>query len=262
MTQLNNKTALITGSTSGIGLAIAHALARAGANIMLNGFGDEKEIEALRSSLEKTYHVSVRYSAADVANKDALETMVAYTIKELGGLDILVNNAGIQYVAPVIEFPDEKWEAILAINLTSAFRLSKLALPHMIKADWGRIVNIASAHGMVASPFKSAYVAAKHGLVGLTKTVALELAESNITCNVICPGYVKTPLVEKQIAEQAKAYKISEDRVIKEILLAAQPNKKFIKPENLADLVVFLCSDSAEGMTGEVIAMDGGWTAH
>ncbi len=262
MTHLKNKTALITGSTSGIGLAIAHALARAGANIMLNGFGDAKEIEAIRSDLEKTYHVSVGYSAADVANKEALETMVEKTVKELGGLDILVNNAGIQYVAPVIEFPDEKWEAILAINLTSAFRLSKLALPHMIKADWGRIVNIASAHGIVASPFKSAYVAAKHGLVGLTKTVALELAESNITCNVVCPGYVKTPLVEKQIAEQAKAHKISEDAVIRDVLLQSQPNKKFIKPENLADLVVFLCSASAEGMTGEVISMDGGWTAH
>lgn len=262
MAHLKNKTALITGSTSGIGLAIAHALAKAGANIMINGFGDAKEIEALRSSLEKTYHVSVGYSGADVANKEALETMVEKTVKELGGLDILVNNAGIQYVAPVIEFPDEKWEAILAINLTSAFRLSKLALPHMIKADWGRIVNIASAHGIVASPFKSAYVAAKHGLVGLTKTVALELAESNITCNVVCPGYVKTPLVEKQIAEQAKAHKISEDAVVRDVLLKSQPNKKFIKPENLADLVVFLCSASAEGMTGEVISMDGGWTAH
>ncbi len=262
MTSLKNKTALITGSTSGIGLAIAHALARAGANIMLNGFGDEKEIEAIRVSLEKTYNVSVRYSSADVANKAALETMVKDTVKTLGALDILVNNAGIQYVAPVIEFPDEKWEAILAINLTAAFRLSKLALPHMIQSDWGRIVNIASAHGMVASPFKSAYVAAKHGLVGLTKTVALEMAESNITCNVLCPGYVKTPLVEKQIAEQAKVHNLSEDRVVKDILLAAQPNKKFIKPENLADLVLFLCSDSAEGMTGEVIAMDGGWTAH
>ena len=262
MTHLKNKTALITGSTSGIGLAIAHALAKAGANIMLNGFGDATEIEVLRSSLEKTYHVSVGYSGADVANKEALETMVEETIKKLGSLDILVNNAGIQYVAPIIEFPDEKWEAILAINLTSAFRLSKLALPYMIGANWGRIVNIASAHGIVASPFKSAYVAAKHGLVGLTKTVALEQAESNITCNVVCPGYVKTPLVEKQIAEQAKAYKISEDSVVKDVLLKCQPNKKFIKPENLADLVVFLCSDSAEGMTGEVISMDGGWTAH
>jgi 3-hydroxybutyrate dehydrogenase len=262
MSQLKNKTALVTGSTSGIGLAIAHALAKAGANIMLNGFGDIKEIEALKNMLQKTYHVTVGYSAADVADKAALEKMVADTIQLFGRFDILVNNAGIQYVAPIIEFPDEKWEAILSINLTSAFRLSKLALPYMIKGDWGRIVNIASAHGMVASPFKSAYVAAKHGLVGLTKTVALEMAESNITCNVVCPGYVKTPLVEKQIAEQAKAYKISEDQVIKDVLLQAQPNKKFIKPENLADLVVFLCSDSAEGMTGEVIAMDGGWTAH
>lgn len=262
MTHLKNKTALVTGSTSGIGLAIAQSLAKAGANIMLNGFGNATEIEALRNSLVKTYSVSVGYSAADVSDKKALEAMVENTVKELGGLDILVNNAGIQYVAPVMEFPDEKWDAILAINLTSAFRLSKLALPYMMKADWGRIVNIASAHGMVASPFKSAYVAAKHGLVGLTKTVALEFAESNITCNVVCPGYVKTPLVEKQIVEQAKAHKISEEAVIKDVLLHSQPNKKFIKPENLADLVAFLCSNSAEGMTGEVIAMDGGWTAH
>lgn len=262
MTNLKNKTALVTGSTSGIGLAIAEALAKAGANIVLNGFGDTAEIESLKNALQKKYHVSVHYSAANVADKTALESMVSETLELFGSLDILVNNAGIQYVAPILEFPDDKWEAILAINLTSAFRLSKLALPCMIKANWGRIVNIASAHGIVASPFKSAYVAAKHGLVGLTKTIALEMAETNITCNVVCPGYVKTPLVEKQIAEQAKAYKISEDQVIQDVLLKAQPNKKFIKPENLADLVVFLCSDSAEGMTGEVIAMDGGWTAH
>lgn len=262
MTNLKNKTALVTGSTSGIGLAIAEALAKAGANIMLNGFGDAAEIEALKNTLQKNYHVSVHYSAANVADKSALETLVAEINHLFGSLDILINNAGIQHVAPLIEFPDDKWEAILAINLTSAFRLSKLALPYMLKANWGRIVNIASAHGMVASPFKSAYVAAKHGLVGLTKTIALEMAETNITCNVVCPGYVKTPLVEKQIMEQAKAHKISADQVIKEVLLKSQPNKKFIKPENLADLVVFLCSDSAEGMTGEVIAMDGGWTAH
>ncbi len=261
MTTLNNKTALITGSTSGIGLAIAHALAKAGANIVLNGFGEESEINALKDTLSKTYSVAVNYSAADVTNKAAIEQMMAETIQSFGSLDILVNNAGIQYVAPIVEFPDDKWDAILAINLTAAFRLSKLALPYMLKAKWGRIVNIASAHGIVASPFKSAYVAAKHGLVGLTKTIALETAESNITCNVICPGYVKTPLVEKQIIEQAKAHQISQDQVIKEVLLKSQPNKKFVKPENLAALVAFLCSSFADDMTGEVIAMDGGWTA-
>ena len=261
MTTLNNKTALITRSTSGIGLAIAHALAKAGANIVLNGFGEESEINALKDTLSKTYSVAVNYSAADVTNKAAIEQMMAETIQSFGSLDILVNNAGIQYVAPIVEFPDDKWDAILAINLTAAFRLSKLALPYMLKAKWGRIVNIASAHGIVASPFKSAYVAAKHGLVGLTKTIALETAESNITCNVICPGYVKTPLVEKQIIEQAKAHQISQDQVIKEVLLKSQPNKKFVKPENLAALVAFLCSSFADDMTGEVIAMDGGWTA-
>lgn len=259
---LEGKSAIITGSTSGIGLAAAKALAEQGADITLNGFGDINEIHKLMEGLQSQYNCKVLYSPADVSKADALEEMVETTLKGLGSVDILVNNAGIQYVAPITEFPDEKWDAILAINLTSAFKLIKLTLPHMIKREWGRIVNIASAHGIVASPFKSAYVASKHGMVGLTKTVALETAETNITCNVVCPGYVKTPLVDKQIVEQAKAHNISEDRVVKEILLHSQPNKKFIKPEHLGQLVAFLCSPAGEGMTGEVIAMDGGWTAH
>lgn len=262
MKALEGKTAIVTGSTSGIGLAIAHSLAHAGASIMLNGFGDPKEIEKIQKDLERKYNCKVSYSAADVSNGDAVKQMVTETKEKLGSVDIIVNNAGIQFVSPIVDFPDEKWHAIMGINLFSAFKLTKEALPYMLKNNWGRIINIASAHGLVASPFKSAYVAAKHGMVGLTKTVALEMAETNITCNAVCPGYVKTPLVEKQIAEQAKAHGISEERVVKEVLLASQPNKKFIQPEHLGDLVAFLCSPAGDSMTGEIISMDGAWTAH
>lgn len=259
---LSGKTAIVTGSTSGIGLAIAHSLANAGANIMLNGFGDLKEIEKIRDEMESRHGCKVAYCGADVSNGEAVSQMVVEALEKLGSVDIIVNNAGIQHVCPISDFPDEKWHAIMGINLFSAFKLTKEALPYMLKKNWGRIINIASAHGLVASPFKSAYVAAKHGMVGLTKTVALETAETNITCNVVCPGYVKTPLVEKQIVEQAIAHGISEERVVKEVLLASQPNKKFILPEHLGDLVAFLCSPAGDSMTGEIISMDGGWTAH
>lgn len=261
MTTLKGKTALITGSTSGIGLAIAHAFAKQGANITLNGFGNPDEIQKIRKEIETQYKVGVLYFPADVSDSMAINEMVEKTIKAFGSIDILVNNAGIQHVAAVVDFPEEKWQSILAINLTSAFTLIKATLPLMLKKNWGRIINIASAHGVIASPYKSAYVAAKHGIVGLTKTVALETAETNITSNVICPGYVKTPLVDKQISEQAKVHNISEERVIKEVLLKSVPSKRFINPEHLADLAVFLSSESAEGMTGSVLTMDGGWTA-
>ncbi len=258
---LQGKTAIITGSTSGIGLAIAHSLAEVGANITLNGFGDASEIERIKQELQDKYKVKVFYSSADVSKTADVQKMVEGTVTALGGADIMVNNAGIQYVSSIVDFPEEKWDSIIAINLSAAFRTIKATLPVMLKSGWGRIINIASAHGMVASPYKSAYVSAKHGLVGLTKTVALETAETNVTCNVICPGYVKTPLVEHQIAEQAKVHNIPEDRVIKEVILKTQPNKKFIHAEHLGKMVTFLCSDAGEGMTGEVIAMDGGWTA-
>lgn len=258
---LEGKAAIITGSTSGIGLAISHALAGAGANITLNGFGPTAEIEKTMQEMKTQHNVQVIYSSADVSDGKQIQKMVDDTIKAFGHVDIIVNNAGIQYVAPITEFPDEKWDSILAINLSSAFKLIKATLPSMAARKWGRIINIASAHGLVASPYKSAYVAAKHGLVGLTKTVALETAETPITCNVVCPGYVKTPLVDKQIAEQAVAHGISPERVVKEILLKSQPNKRFIKSESLAQLVLFLCSPAAEEMTGQVLSMDGGWTA-
>jgi len=258
---LKGTSAIVTGSTSGIGLAIAKVLAKNGANITLNGFGDKDEIEKERKMLEGEYKIKAIYSPADVSQPEAIQKMVADSRETFGRVDILINNAGIQFVAPIIEFPQEKWNAILNINLTSAFSAIKAVLPLMKEKNWGRIINIASAHGLVASAYKSAYVAAKHGLVGLTKVVALEMAETNITCNVICPGYVKTPLVDKQIAEQAKAHGIGEDQVVKEILLKTQPNKKFIKAEDIGAMAVFLCSSAGEAMTGEIISMDGGWTA-
>jgi 3-hydroxybutyrate dehydrogenase len=259
MTQ--RQSALITGSTSGIGLAIAQALAHAGHDVMLNGFGDPASIEAVRRQLAEDAGVRVAYSGADMSRPAAIAQMVREAEEQFGGVDILVNNAGVQHVAPVDEFPDEKWEQIVGINLSSNFYAIKAVLPGMKRRNRGRIVNIASAHGLVASPFKAAYVAAKHGVVGLTKTVALELAETAITCNAVCPGYVKTPLVEGQIRDQAKAHGMSEEEVVRHVILASQPNKRFVALEELAQVVLFLCSDAAASITGAALPVDGGWTA-
>jgi 3-hydroxybutyrate dehydrogenase len=258
---LKGKTALVTGSTSGIGLGIAKALAAQGANVVINGFGPKEEIDQLCSQLAAETGVKVTYSAADMSKPAEIRAMMSEAEKVHGSLDILVNNAGIQNVSPVEEFSDEKWDAIMAINLSSNFHTIKAAIPGMKKRGWGRIVNLASVHGLVASPFKSAYVAAKHGVLGLTKTVALELAETDITCNAICPGYVHTPLVDKQIGEQAIAHGIPREKVIRDVLLASQPNKKFVGVEQIAGLVQFLCSPAASTMTGSILTMDGGWTA-
>ena len=259
---LNGKTALVTGSTSGIGLGIAEALAEKGANIVLNGFGDQAEIERLRKRLADTNRVRVTYDGADMSKGNAIETMMNAALAEFGAVDILVNNAGIQHVAPVDEFPVNKWNAIIAINLRAAFHTTRLALPGMKKKGWGRVINIASAHALVASPFKSAYVAAKHGIAGLTKTVALEVAEQGITVNAICPGYVWTPLVEKQIPDTAKARGLTEEQVKRDVLLAAQPTRKFVAVTEVADFAVFLAGDSAASITGTILPIDGGWTAH
>jgi 3-hydroxybutyrate dehydrogenase len=259
---LEGKVAVVTGSTSGIGLGIARGLAAAGASIVLNGFGDTAEIEATLDQLEKSFHVPALYLGADMSKPASIENMVAAVLKSWGRVDILVNNAGIQHVAPLESFPVEKWNAILAINLASAFHTTRLALPSMRTNKWGRIINIASAHGLVASPFKSAYVAAKHGMVGLTKVTALETAEDGITCNAICPGYVWTPLVEAQIEDQAKAHGIARETVIRDVLLKNQPNKRFAMVEEMAALAVFLASDAASSITGTALPVDGGWTAH
>ena len=258
---VKGKTALVTGSTSGIGLGIATRLAAEGANIVLNGFGDAAQIEALRKDLAAKNGVQVVYDGADMTKPDAIAAMMKKAIDKFGAIDILVNNAGVQHVAPVDEFPVDKWDLIIALNLSSAFHSTRLALPAMKKRRWGRIVNIASAHALVASPFKSAYVSAKHGLAGFTKTVALEVAQQGITANAICPGYVRTPLVDKQIPEQAKAHGISEDRVIREVILAPQPTKEFVKVEEVAALAAYLCSDAAAAITGAMLSIDGGWTA-
>jgi 3-hydroxybutyrate dehydrogenase len=259
---LKNKVSLITGSTSGIGLGIARALAGAGSAIVLNGFGKPEEIEAVRDGVAKEYGVRVAYSGADMSNPTSIAEMIETTLGQFGRIDILVNNAGIQHVAPLQEFPPAKWDAILAINLSSAFHTTRLSLPSMIANKWGRIINIASAHGLVGSAYKSAYVAAKHGMLGLTKVTALEVAEQGITCNAICPGYVYTPLVEAQIEGQAKAHGIPREQVIREVLLAQQPNKRFATVEELGAFAVFLASDAAASITGTSIAVDGGWTAH
>jgi 3-hydroxybutyrate dehydrogenase len=259
---LTGKAAVITGSTSGIGLGIAESLAASGANIVLNGFGDPKTIEETRTKLARDRNVGVVYSAADMTKAAEIEAMMALAKKEFGRVDILVNNAGIQHVDPIEDFPTDKWDAIIAITLTAAFHATRLVVPSMKQENWGRIVNIASAHALVASPFKSAYVAAKHGLAGLTKTVALEVAEHGITVNAVCPGYVLTPLVEHQIPEQAKARGISEKEVIRDVLLAAQPTKRFITVPEVASLVNYLCSDDAKSITGAILPIDGGWTAH
>jgi 3-hydroxybutyrate dehydrogenase len=258
---LKEKVAVITGSTSGIGLGIAHAFAAQGINLVINGLGDANEIEALRQDLSATYKVQVLYHPADMTKPSMIEDMIATTHKHFGRLDILVNNAGIQHVAPVEEFPVDKWDQIIAINLSSAFHTIRCAIPHMKQSGWGRIINISSIHGMVASPFKTAYNSAKHGIMGLTKTVALEVAQNNITVNAICPGYVRTPLVEKQIAAQAVTRGISEADVINTVMLTPQPTKKFTTVEQIGDFCVFLCSDSASNITGSTLPMDGGWTA-
>ncbi|MFC5586365.1 3-hydroxybutyrate dehydrogenase [Nitratireductor kimnyeongensis] len=256
-----NRAAVITGSTSGIGLGIAEALAANGCNIVLNSFTDSSEDHALARKLADDHGVEAAYVSADMSDPNACRKLVDKAAQHFGGLDILVNNAGIQHLAPVEDFPIEKWNAILAINLSSSFHTIAAAIPHMKKAGHGRIINIASAHGLRASPFKSAYVAAKHGVVGLTKTVALELAETGITCNAICPGYVLTPLVEEQIPDQMKLHDMDRETVVREVMLARQPTREFVTVEELGGLVVFLCSDHASQMTGTSLPMDGGWTA-
>tara|TARA_R110002095_G_scaffold153190_1_gene133149 strand:- start:444 stop:1226 length:783 start_codon:yes stop_codon:yes gene_type:complete len=255
------RSALVTGSTSGIGLGIATALAESGMNVMLNGFGDPQQIEQLRKQLEESCGVQVRYSDADMTRPEQIRAMIDAAEAAFGQIDVLVNNAGIQHVQPIEEFPSDKWDAIIAINLSSAFHSIKHCLAGMKARGWGRIINVASAHGLVASPYKSAYVAAKHGLVGLTKTVALEAAEFGVTVNAICPGYVLTPLVEQQIPATAKARGITEAEVKRDVLLQAQPTKKFVEVEQLGALCLFLCSDAAASMTGGALPVDGGWTA-
>ncbi len=259
--ELHGRSAIVTGSTSGIGLGIAQAFAAAGMNVMLNGFGDKAEIERTRSTLAETFGVAVAYSAADMSKPADIAAMVTDTRKAFSQVDVLVNNAGIQHVEAIETFPPEKWDAIIAINLSSAFHATRAVVAEMKVRKWGRIINIASAHGLVASPFKSAYVAAKHGIVGLTKTVALETAEFGITVNAICPGYVLTPLVQKQIPETAKARGITEEQVIKDVLLHAQPTRQFVTTEQLGALAVFLCTGAAASITGTALPIEGGWTA-
>jgi 3-hydroxybutyrate dehydrogenase len=259
---LRQKSSIVTGSTSGIGLGIAHAFAAQGADVMLNGLGNADEIEATRAEMQRRYGVKVRYSAADMSQPEQIRSMANQAHAEFGKVDIVVNNAGIQFVAPIEEFPEAKWDAIVAINLSSAFHLIKAVVPGMKARRFGRIVNVASAHGLTASPYKAAYVTAKHGLIGLSKTVAIEVAEFGITSNTICPGYVKTPLVEKQIADQAKAHGISEADVVRDVMLVHQARKDFVRVDELAALAVFLASDAAASMTASALAMDGGWTQH
>jgi 3-hydroxybutyrate dehydrogenase len=261
MTMLKGKTALVTGSTSGIGLAYARALAAEGANVTINGFGDAAAIEKERAGIEKDFGVKATYSSADMTKPAEIADMVHTTEKTFGTLDVLINNAGIQHVAPIEEFPIEKWDQILAINLSSAFHTIRAAVPGMKSRKWGRIINTASAHSLVASPFKAAYVSAKHGLAGLTKTVALEVATFGITANCISPGYVWTPLVEKQIPDTMKARGMTAEQVKRDVLLAAQPTKEFVTVEEVAALAIYLCSDAAKAITGANLSIDGGWTA-
>jgi 3-hydroxybutyrate dehydrogenase len=258
---LKGKSALVTGSTSGIGLAIARAMAEQGANVTINGFGDKDAIEKERAGIEKDFGVKALYSGADMSKASEIADMVHTSEKAFGSLDVLVSNAGIQFVAPIEEFPIEKWDQIIAINLTAAFHAVRAAVPGMKSRKWGRIINTASAHSLVASPFKSAYVSAKHGLAGLTKTVALEVATFGITANCISPGYVWTPLVEKQIPDTAKARGMTEEQVKRDVILAAQPTKEFVTVEEVASLAVYLCSDAAKSITGANLSIDGGWTA-
>lgn len=261
MAQLDGKTALITGSTSGIGLGIARAMAAAGANVVLNGLGDAAEIERLRVALAEEHGVRVAYHDADMTKPAQIKDMCEKAVAMFGAVDILVNNAGIQFVSAIEDFPEDKWDAIIAINMSSNFHAMKHCIPGMKERGWGRIVNIASAHGLVASPFKSAYIAAKHGVVGMTKSVALEVATDNITVNAICPGYVLTPLVEGQIRDQAKVHNIPESEVVEKIMLQPQPTRKFVQIDEVARLAVFLCEDAAQGITGTHLSIDGGWTA-
>jgi 3-hydroxybutyrate dehydrogenase len=261
MGTLTGKAALVTGSTSGIGLAYARAFARAGANVVLNGMGTLEDIENIRSAIEFEFKVRAVHSPADMTNPTEITEMVALGQQTFGSVDILVNNAGVQHVAPVEEFAIEKWDAILAINLSSAFHAIRAAVPDMKRRGWGRIINTGSAHSLVASPFKAAYVSAKHGIAGLTKTVALELARSKITCNCISPGYVWTPLVEKQIPDTMNSRNLTKEQVVNDVLLAAQPTKEFVTAEQVASLALFLCSDDAAQITGANLAIDGGWTA-
>jgi 3-hydroxybutyrate dehydrogenase len=258
---LKGKVAIVTGSTSGIGLGIAKVLASQGADIVLNGLGDASEIEGVRSGLERDHRVRVIYDSANMSKGDAVRGLIEATIAKLGRLDILVNNAGIQFTAPVEEFPAAKWDAVLAINLSAAFHGIAAAVPQMKKQGWGRVINIASAHGLVASAHKAAYVAAKHGLVGLTKVVGLESAGSGITANAICPGWVRTPLVEKQIADIASRKKISHQDAVLDLLGEKQPSRTFVTPEQLGGTVAFLCSPAADQITGTTVAIDGAWTA-
>ena len=260
--RLAGRSAIVTGSTSGIGLGIARALATEGANIVLNGLGEQRDIEMVRRGIAEEAGVDVDYDGSDLSRPEAVVQMVQAATAAFGKVDILVNNAGIQHVAPIESFPPEKWDAILAINLSAAFHATRAVFAGMKARGWGRIINVASAHGLVASPFKAAYVAAKHGIVGLTKVVALEGAEAGVTCNAICPGYVWTPLVEKQIDDQAKAHKISREQVIRDVLLAQQPNKRFATVEEMGALTAFLCTDAAASITGAALPVDGGWTAH
>jgi 3-hydroxybutyrate dehydrogenase len=260
-TDLSGQTALITGSTSGIGEALAEGLAAQGANIVVNGLGDPGKIRAKTMKIADLHGVQCLYHDADMTRPEEIAEMVEFAASELGRLDILVNNAGIQHVEAVETFPETKWDAIMAINLSSVFHAAKAAIPHMKRLGRGRIVNIASAHGLVASPFKSAYIAAKHGVLGFTKAAALELAQDGITVNAICPGYVKTPLVENQIAGTAKAREISEDDVVRDVMLAAQPTKKFVTYEELVGALSYLVSDAGASTNGAALTVDGGWTA-
>src|SRR5215217_6715998 len=258
---LNGKTAVITGSTSGIGLGIARALAKEGANVIINGFGDHAAIDAERAGIEKQYGTRALYSPADMTKPAEIAEMIATAEKTFGSVDVLVNNAGIQHVSPIEEFPMDKWNAILAINLSAAFHTIRAAVPGMKARKWGRIINTASAHSLVGSPFKAAYVTAKHGLTGLTKTVALELATFGITANCISPGYVWTPLVERQIPDTMKARGLTADQVKQDVMLAAQPTKQFVTIDQVTALALYLCSDAASQITGANLSMDGGWTA-
>jgi len=258
---LSGKTALVTGSTSGIGLGIAHALAAQGANIIINGFGDAVAIDQLQKDIAQQHGVRTIYSGADMSKATEIEQMMRESATQMGGIDILVNNAGIQHVANVEDFPVDRWDAVIAINLSSAFHTSRLALPHMKKNNWGRIINIASVHGLVGSAGKSAYVAAKHGIIGLTKVTALENAQTGITCNAICPGWVLTPLVQKQVDARAHGKSLSQEAAKHELLIEKQPSAEFVTPEQLGELAVFLCSAAASQVRGAAWNMDGGWAA-
>ena len=259
---LTGKNAIVTGSTSGIGLGIAKAFCESGMNVVLNGFGDANEIETIRSTLAKEHDVKVLYHSADMTKPAEIKDLADFAKRELGQVDVIVNNAGIQHVDPIEDFPEEKWDAIIAINMSSAFHLIKHTLGDMKKQKWGRIINLASVHGLVASPFKSAYITAKHGVIGLTKTIALECGEDGVTVNAICPGYVRTPLVEKQIPVTAKVRGISEEEVVRDVMLSVNTTKEFVTVEQLGALAVFLCSDAASQITGASLPVDGGWTAH